>query len=262
MLSLLGYDVFEIYTGRGPLEAIGGGVDFEDGNVAIRCNFGSFVDGEIKNVRVEDISTEESKKLEQAINEFVQLTNAEFVFKSTMKYRGVLVLKSKQKLSAKITNTHPGYALKPVISTHGSIQLSTALLHSEKKLQKSVPLERTKEASFTSELLNEFIKKSAEVLNNHPVNIERKAQGKEPANVILTRDAGDRLPNLFNLCKTYGLKWGCFAEMPVERGIAHLSGMEIIPLPERGNNPEKYYWIWAQTVIKNMQFYDALYIHV
>ena len=41
VLSLLGYDVFNLYTGRGPLEAVGGGVPFKDGDVALRCNFGT-----------------------------------------------------------------------------------------------------------------------------------------------------------------------------------------------------------------------------
>lgn len=262
VLSLLGYDVFETYTGRGPLEAVGGGVDFKDGDIALRCNFGSIADGEIKNVRIDDISTEDSKKLEWAINEFVELTNADFIFKSTTKYRGVLVIKSKEKLSAKITNTHPGYVLRPVSSTSGDIMLSSAVTSHSTKLQKVIPLEHTKEAVLTAELVNEFIKKSAEVLKNNPVNLDRESKGKSPANIVITRDAGDRLPKLFNLYKTYGFKWGCFAEMPVEKGIAQLSGMEIIPMPEPSEDTKNNYWVWAQTAIKNIQFYDALYIHL
>lgn len=262
VLSLLGYDVFDVYTGRGPLEAIGGGADFKDGDIAIRCNFGSAKDGEIQNVRVDDFSTEDAKQLEWAINEFVTLTNASFVFKSTTKYRGVLVIKSKEKLSPKITNTHPGYILRPMTSIYGEVPLSEAITNPSSKLQKVVPLAPTKEAIFTADVVNEFIKKSAEVLKNNPLNIKRQAQKKSPANVILTRDAGDRLPKLYNFSKTYGVKWACFAEMPVEKGIAQLSGMDIIPMPEPDADPRKNYWIWAQTLIKNIQFYDALYVHL
>ena len=262
VLSLLGYDVFEVYTGRGPLEAVGGGVDFQDGDIAIRCNFGSIENGEIKNVRIDDISTEDTKKLEWAINEFVELIDADFIFKSTSKYRGVLVIKSKNKLSAKITNTHPGYMLRSMTSIYGEVPVSAAITNPVMKLQKVAPQERTKEATFTAELVNEFIKKSAEVLKNNPLNIERQAQGKAPANLILTRDAGDRLPKLYNFGNIYGTRWACFAEMPVERGIAQLSGMDLIPMPERSDDVRKDYWIWAQTLIKNIQFYDAIYIHL
>ncbi|MDD5182148.1 MAG: alkaline phosphatase family protein [Candidatus Nanoarchaeia archaeon] len=262
VLSLLGYDVFDVYTGRGPLEAVGGGADFQDGDIAIRCNFGSMENGVIKNVRMDDFSSEDAKKLEWAINEFVKLTNAEFVFRSTAKYRGVLVIKSKEKLSPKITNTHPGYIVRPMTSIYGEVPVSSAVANPDMVMRKVIPMERTKEAAFTAEVVNEFIKKSAEVLKNHPLNIERKAQKKAPANIIITRDAGDRLPKLFSFSKTYDVHWACFAEMPVEKGIAQLSGMELIPMPEASGDVRKDYWIWAQTLIKNIQLYDAVYVHL
>lgn len=262
VLSLLGYDVFEVYTGRGPLEAVGGGIPFKDGDLAIRCNFGSMVGKNIVDVRSGQISTEEAKQLEWAINEFVKLDNAEFVFKSTMNYRGVLVIKSKSKLSAKISNTHPGYAVRSISALRGDVPISAAVSQPDMTLHTAAPLEHTKEAALAADIVNEFIKRSSQVLQNHPVNLQRKASGLLPANIILTRDAGDAIPKLYNFSKVYGVKWASFAEMPVERGISQLSGMEIIAMPEPSPDLKRNYYVWAQTLIKNLPFYDAMYIHL
>jgi 2,3-bisphosphoglycerate-independent phosphoglycerate mutase len=179
-----------------------------------------------------------------------------------MNYRGVLVIKSKEKISAKVSNTHPGYALRPIQAAGKDIPVSAALRNPVMVPRKVEPLERTKAATLSADIINEFVRKSSQVMKNHPVNIKRREQGKHEANIILTRDAGDRIPKLYNFSKVYGTKWACFAEMPVERGISQLSGMEIIPMPEPGPDPRKNYMVWAQTLFRNLQFYDAMYIHL
>src|SRR3989344_7388442 len=106
MLSILGHDVFKIYTGRGPLEAYGYDVKFENGNVIIRCNFASLHEGKIHNNRVKDIESMPSAKEVSRI-ENLNIKNA--AFKRTIGYRGVLIIN--KRLSPKITNSHPGYKI-------------------------------------------------------------------------------------------------------------------------------------------------------
>ncbi|MCD6575875.1 MAG: phosphoglycerate mutase [Nanoarchaeota archaeon] len=268
VLSLLGYDVFKVYTGRGPLEAVGGGVRFKDGDLALRCNFGTVEGDTIVNIRAGGLTPKEAKELERAIKQYVSLTDAEYEFKATAGYRGVLVIKSREELSPKISNTHPAYKLHFFDVTWSrdgfikSIPLSEALSEPVLKLQKCVPLEKSKAAATSARLVNEFIEKSRLVLETHPINKRRVKEGKPPANIVLVRDAGTALPKLYNLSKTFGVRWASFVDMPVERGIAQLTGMDVIPIPPLSGDARKDMTIRVLTLLKNLNFYDAFYIHL
>ena len=267
-LSLFGYDVFKDYTGRGPVEAIGGGVKFEDGDLVLRCNLATVNNGIVTNVRAGYISTAEAKELERSINQFVSLSGAEFVFKITKDYRGVLVIKSKEKLSARISNTHPGYKLRMldiVWDRNGEIKyvpMGEAVKNPVCDLQKCRALGHTKSAETSARLVNEFIEKSRMVLEGHPINKKRVSEGKPPANIVLVRDAGNRIPKSYDLKKIYGMKWASFVDMPIERGVAQIMGMDLIPLPHLSKDIRGDMSIRVLTLLKNLNLYDAFYIHI
>ena len=113
VISLLGYDTREIYTGRGPLEAFAEGIAIQDGNLAIRANFATVADDgkSITDRRVaRSLSTEEAAALAKEINSKVALSNATFEFKNTVGHRAVLVIRGmRSQLSGMITNTDPAY---------------------------------------------------------------------------------------------------------------------------------------------------------
>jgi len=190
VLSLLGYDPFKYYTGRGPLEAAGVGVEVKEGELSVRCNFATTSNGKkIIDRRVaRSLTSAESKMLERIINAKVSLTDAEFVFKATSQHRGVLVIKSKKKLSPEITNTDPAYK-------KGKNGVSVALPKFKMEVQKAVPLKKDKASMFTARLINEFTKKAYEVLDKSTVNKRRMASKLLPANLILCRDYGIKTPN-------------------------------------------------------------------
>jgi 2,3-bisphosphoglycerate-independent phosphoglycerate mutase len=84
-----------------------------------------------------------------------------------------------------------------------------------------------------------------------------------PGNMILTRDAGDHLPKPPSFRERYGADWGCFVEMPVERGISLVLGMGQVEVPMRGSGTyEKQYNAWAETALEAIEGYDGLYIHI
>jgi len=267
LIALLGNDVFKVYTGRGPLEALGSNTDFNEGDLALRCNFGSIdLKGNIVSVRIDDLSKEELKAFEDAINSFVSLEGAEFIFKATSGHRGVLVIKSKQKLSSKISNTHPGYVLDyfDINWSRNNVE-SVALSHSipqkpNTSFKEAFALEKTPEAEFSAKLVNSFIIQSKLILERHPINIERVKKGLLPVNLIVTRDGGTKLPNLINFKKQYNYNGLCFAETAAEKGIAILSGMTIFPIAS--STDEKYEWnIRLTTILRNMSYYDGFYVH-
>jgi 2,3-bisphosphoglycerate-independent phosphoglycerate mutase len=82
-----------------------------------------------------------------------------------------------------------------------------------------------------------------------------------PGNLILTRDAGDHVPRLQPIKQRFGPSWGCFVEMPVERGIAMVLGMGEVAAP-RTPDPAERYASWARLAAEALEGYDALYVHI
>lgn len=261
VISLLGYDAHKYYTGRGPLESFAEGLRVDDGNVAFRVNFATVKDDgrTIIDRRVgRNLSTEEATILAKDINSKVTLTNATFEFKNTIGHRGILVIRSMHsQLSAWITNTDPAYDREGVFGL--------AKEKFEPFVDKSVPMpgyEKSPEAMEAAALLNEFTEKSHKVLQEAPINKKRISEGKVPANVILSRDAGDHLPKFPTMQEHYNLKIGSFVEMPVEKGIALLTGLSIVDVPSRTGHTDIDYSVWAKIALQKINEFDGLYIHI
>lgn len=259
VLSILGYDPHLYHTGRGVLEAVGAGLEFKDGYLALRCNFATVGgDWELIDRRVgRSLSTEEAAELGKAINEEVKLEShpADFEFKTTIGHRAVLVIKGRGiKLSSKITNTDPAY-----VKVEG---MGVAASKPERRVKRCEPLVDEPEAKASADLVNEFTEKSRRVLEKHPINVRREAEGKLKANVVLARDAGDRLPGLFSLEERYGVKFSCLADMPVEKGIAKLAGMEVVELPPSTGRFKEDYELRVEEALKALEGHDAVYVHL
>ncbi|MFH0739199.1 MAG: alkaline phosphatase family protein, partial [Candidatus Omnitrophota bacterium] len=261
VISLLGYDAHKYYTGRGPLESFAEGLDIKDGNLALRVNFATLAEdgNSIKDRRVgRNLTTEEATALAREINSKVALSSATFEFKNTIGHRGVLVIRGvRSQLSGWVTNTDPAYDREGVFGV--------AKEKFENLLARSLPMpgyEKSSEAIEAALLLNEFTQKSHQVLNDCSLNKKRISEGKLPANVILSRDAGDRLPKFPKMETLFNLKFGSFVQMPVERGIALLTGIDIIDIPESTGHLDVDYPIWAKVALESINKYDGIYVHI
>ncbi|NWG09326.1 MAG: 2,3-bisphosphoglycerate-independent phosphoglycerate mutase [Nitrososphaerales archaeon] len=255
VFHMLGYEFKEGYAGRGVIEAIGAGTHFENGDLALRANFAT-IDKEkaILDRRAgRDLSNEEAKILAEAINKNVKLSypKTSFEFLSTISHRAILVIKAKGvALSANISNSDPAYLRLQGVGV--AKEVGGVL-----RLAKVRALDDRRETRLSADLVNEFTERSIEILRKHPVNLSREKDGKKPANAILMRDAGNSLPKLQRLDKKYGLNFACLLDMPVERGIARLTGM--VEIEAGGIND---YGIKAGKVTKLFQKYDCIYVHI
>lgn len=260
VISILGYDAKRYYTGRGPLESFAAGLEVNNGDLAYRVNFATRGKGrEIIDRRVgRNLTSEEAKELAKEINSKVKLTDATFEFKSTIGHRGVLVIRNKAgKLSAEVTNTDPAYTKEGPFGV--AKEKFENIIEICKPTEEGKKLEEAKKAAA---LTNEFVEKSTQILNGSEINKKRIKEGKLPGNLILTRDAGDRLPKFPPMSKQFGVKFGCFVEMPVEKGIALLTGMEIVEVGLPTGDPEKDYILRANKALEAIKTYDGLYIHI
>lgn len=206
-LAILGYDAEKVYTGRGPLEAVGIGMDIRQGDVAIRCNFAT-VNDDLKVIdrRAERIHNPETNELVEALDG-MEFDGVRCIVKEGTEHRAVLLLRG-EGLSADITDSDPG---------SGDYLL---------------PCEGTSpEGAFTAGIVNRFMNECYERLKNHPTNRKRIAAGLLPANMLIPRGAG-MMPHIEPFEKRTGMKGACVAGVGMVRGICRICGLDVIPLPD------------------------------
>ncbi len=258
VLSILGYNPDTYYMGRGPLEALGAGVELREGEVAFRANFATV---DPKTYRIIDrrvgrsLGTEEARELAEAIDGMRLSGEGYARVVATIGHRAVVIIGSeKTKLSGNVDNTDPAYTRKG--------KVSVAVENPEPYIRWCRPLEDTPEARETCRLVNEFTRKAIEALDRHPVNLERERRGLPKANAILLRDAGTELPKLPPINEVYGVKFGAIVEMPVEKGIARAAGMRIYEVGYPSGNPEHDLPVRLEATLRALAECDIVYVHL
>jgi len=242
-LALLGYDALKIYSGRGALEALGSGVRILPGDVAFRCNYAT-VD---KNLVVLDrragrIVNEDAVKLANSLQRvnFGKSSRAEFLFKSTIQHRAVLVLRG-PRLSTAVSDSDPEKI-------------------GEKALEMK-PLDNSNESKLTAKIANKLAREFRRVLKDHPINKERKKRGLPAANIILFRGAGT-LPSVCPLQRIYDIKAACVAAAPLVKGVCKTVGMRSIDVKGATGTPQTNYMAKAKAVVEALKSYDFVLLHV
>jgi 2,3-bisphosphoglycerate-independent phosphoglycerate mutase len=237
-LSLLGYDPAKTYTGRGPFEAAGLGLDVRKGDVAFRCNFAS-VDKEMKVVdRRAGRILEGTDKLAAAING-MKLEDVEVHFKEAVEHRAVLVLR--------------GPGLSPKVSDIDPHETGARIL-TVKALKP--------EAEKTARILNEFAKRSYQILSQHEVNRSRERNGKLPANIILPRGAGSP-PDVPGFSETHnGLKGAAVVGISLVKGVCRIAGMDLIEVKGATGGKDTDLKAKASAALKALGTYDFVLLHV
>jgi 2,3-bisphosphoglycerate-independent phosphoglycerate mutase len=255
VFAILGYDPRHEHPGRGVLEALGSGMDFRNGDLAYRVNFATQEGRAIVDRRVgRDLPSEDAEALAKEVNGSLRLPGATFELRATVEHRGALVLRPGEgALSANVTNTDPAYVKQGA--------LGVALETFEHRVATAEPLDDTAEAGRAADLTNAFVEGAARILDGSEVNRRRQGEGRLPANLVLTRDGGDRIPELVPIKERFGPEWGCFVEMPVERGIALVLGMAPVDAPTMASRAEQYS-AWAALAAEALDGYDAIYIHI
>ncbi|MDR0438751.1 MAG: 2,3-bisphosphoglycerate-independent phosphoglycerate mutase [Methanocalculaceae archaeon] len=170
-LSLLGYPPQQYYTGRGPFEAIGCGIQMESGMIGFRANYATIDEaGNVIDRRAGRIS--DTTEISAAISDNVDLSKygVTIQFKRGIGHRAALALRG-EGLSAAVSSNDP--------NTTG---LPPKVIYPES--------EDTPSAKFTAEICNEFCRQTTKILKDHPFNLARKAAGLNPANIVLIRGSG------------------------------------------------------------------------
>jgi len=257
VFSLLSYNPSQFDLSRGVVEAIGSGIDFREGDLALRCNFATVKDGQVVDRRAgRSVSTNEARALTNSINNDSSLKRmASFELKSTIGHRCALVFHTNgSRFSSSISNLDPAYARK------GNVTIAKSNVKLPIRIPKCIGLNNTKIARQTARFLNIFAEQVHEVLKNDPVNVKREQRDDQPANFLLMRDAGTKMPKVRTLTEKFGINTVALADMPVELGIAKVVGMdtEVFP-PDRS---QEGYSNRAKKALELAERYGLVYVHL
>lgn len=240
--TILGYDMNKVYEGRGPLEAASIGYEMEPGDLALRCNIICLENGKIKNHHGGHLTTDESTELIDLLNERLGSDRVRFV--KGIQYRHLLIIKG----GNKYINCAPPH-------DHPNEEWRKLLIRPEKGHEH--------EALDTATLLNELIIKSQDVLYNAPLNVKRRAEGKDEANSIWPWGGGYR-PQMKTLSDMYPqIKRGdVISAVDLIRGIGHYAGLHNIIVPGATGLADTNYEGKTQAAIEALRKDDFVFLHI
>lgn len=251
-MSVMGYNLPKVYEGRGPLEAASIGVDLKPGEMAMRCNIICIEGDLLKNHSAGHITTPEADILVKYLQE--KLGNERVHFYTGVQYRHLLVIKGGDK---RIDCTPPhDVPLKPYRPL-----MVKPLPGTEHITQPEGGAELTPKQ--TADLINDLIVRSQELLENHPLNLKRKAEGKDPANSIWPWSPGYR-PQMEPLAEKYPQirKGSVISAVDLINGIGYYAGLRRLTVEGATGLYDTNYENKAAAALEALKTDDFVYLHV
>lgn len=237
-LSVIGYDPKKYYSGRSPLEALSIGVDMKTTDISFRCNIVTVSDEEsnysdkiIIDHSSSEISTEDAAVLLKAVSDVLEKEYAGYKFYVGTSYRHLTIWEN-------------GTVL-PLTPPHDILG---------KNIGEYLPADN---------VLREMMEKSYSILSNHPINVERKKKGLNPANSLWFWGAGTR-PALSGFEKKNGKKGVMISAVDLLKGIAVGAGMKVVEVDGANGGLHTNYEGKAMAAVNALcnDGYDFAYIHV
>lgn len=237
-MSVMGFDPAKYYTGRSPLEAASIGIDMKPTDVSLRCNLVTLSeDGKpyeektIEDYCADDISSEEAAELIKAVDK--ELGNDIFRFYPGVSYRHCLIW---DKGTTELGNLTPPHDITGKVITE---YLST---------------------NENAKMLIDMMKKSYDILKDHPVNLARKARGKRPGNSIWLWGEGTR-PAIGSFEEINGITGGVVSAVDLIKGIGGCAKMEVAEVPGATGYIDTNFEGKANAALDILERNDLVYIH-
>lgn len=256
VFNMLGYKfVNSEYVGRGVIESIGIGIDFKNGDLALRGNFSTVNDERVITDRRagRKIEKEDAVAIARELEQKIKFSNpkASVAVSPTIGHRVIVRIRCEGEfLSPDVSNTDPAYAR---IDGMGVAKAVGDYL----KIERSLPLNESAGAKLSASLINEFTDQSLAIMKNSEVNKRRAAEGKKLLNSILLRDAGNKFPDVKPINQLHEMKFSCIVDMPVEIGIANVLKMQTFNAGGLTDYEEK-----ARVAANAMETQNAIYVHI
>ena len=233
-MSVLGYDPKVYYRGRAAIEAKSMGITIDDGDAVFRCNLVAIRDGTMWDYSSGHISTSQAQALISALEE--NLGSDQVHFFPGVSYRHICKISGREDtLLASCTPPHD---------------------IPDKPIDEFMPKGQG------SDLLRDLMMRSEVVLNDHPVNIERRAGGDIPATMIWLFWGSGQVPDMPSFKQIYSLDAAMTSGVDLLRGLARLTGMDVLEIPGVTDGLDNDYAAQAVGALDALDEHDLVVIHI
>jgi 2,3-bisphosphoglycerate-independent phosphoglycerate mutase len=233
-MSVLGFDPAAFYAGRGPIEAMAMGIDLEPGQVAMRCNFVTVVDGVMVSYAAGNITAAEANELLLAIQEELGDERLEF---------------------------HPGVGFRSVLTVRdGADLLETTFVAPHDLTDK--PIAGAEPAGPAAGLVADLMERSKAILADHPVNLDRIARGLPPATQIWLFWPGMRPGEMPTFAEAYGKRAALTSAVDLLRGLALQARVDFLDIPGVTDEADNDYSGQMSAALAALDEYDVVFVHV
>jgi len=233
-MSLLGYNPKIYYKGRAAIEAVSVGISVAEDEVIFRCNLVSVENGRMQSYCAGHIGSNEAAKLVEALNE--GLGGEDVSFYTGLSYRHLLKLKGHEDTLEAVCTPPHDIPDKPVAEFLPSGQ--------------------------GNHFLKQLMQDSVAVLEKHPVNIERRARGDIPANMIWLFWGSGRIPDMPAFKKVYGLSAALTSGVDLLQGLGLMMGMDILEIAGITDGLDNDFQGQAIGALKSLEDHDLVVIHI
>ena len=228
-MSILGYDPEKYYTGRGALEALSMGVPFGEDDMAYRCNLVTIENGKMKDFAAGHITSEEGAELFKSLQEKVPGLK----FYPGVSYRNVMMFPG-----GKGVESYPPHDIVDEV------------------------VDNYMPKGPDADVVMKAMVRAADVFENHPVNVARKAAGKNPATTIWPWSSGKK-PAMPKFEEMFGKKGAMISAVDLLFGIAACCGMEIVKVEGATGYLDTNYMGKAKAAVETLKGdADFVYMHV
>jgi 2,3-bisphosphoglycerate-independent phosphoglycerate mutase len=247
-LAVLGYDPGEVYTGRSPIEAAGMGVELGPEDVAYRCNLVTLGKGS-----PQDPDTDLGGELSP------ELVMVDFAGgHPSGEEAGEILSSLSEELGDEGIEFHTGVSYRHLmVWKNGQEELDVAPPHdlTDGKIAQGWP------RGAAAEKILGLMRKSVGLLADHPVNVRRRAQGKNPVNSVWLWGQGLR-PGMKDFRDEYGLDGAMITAVDLLRGLAASIGFKIVDVPGATGYLDTNYEGKASAAVEALKDVDIVYLHV
>lgn len=240
-MSVMGWDVPKYYCGRGPIESYGAGYELDDNTIAFRMNLVTVKDGILEDYSAGHLSEKEAEEIIRFLKKYFD--NSQVLIRKGVSYRHLLYLKGKG-FSTALDYDKPD-------SSQG--------MEWEKILPRAAADDPAARA--TAKLLTDMVYRSKEILKDHPVNVKRMKDGKNPANLIWPWSGGGK-PAMPSFMEMYGKKGAVVSAVDVILGLGRVGGMDAVKPKGATGYIDTNYENKAKAAVKLLEKNDFIYVHV
>jgi 2,3-bisphosphoglycerate-independent phosphoglycerate mutase len=233
-MSVLGFDPTAFYAGRGPIEAMAMGIDLEPGQVAMRCNFVTVLDGTMVSYSAGNITAPEAAELLAAID--TELGNGRLQFHPGVGFRSVLTVREGSEL-LETTFTAPHDITDRPVAGAGPVGPGSGLIAG-------------------------LMERSKAILADHPVNKARVRRGLPPATQIWLFWPGTRPGQMPTFLEAYGKRAALTSAVDLLRGLAVQTGVDFLDIPGVTDESDNDYYVQMEAAIASLDRYALVFVHV